>query len=88
MEFRWNAWNLDHATRHGVPTTEAERMVDNAGPPYPQAIEDRKRLVIGRGTGGRWLQVVYVLDADGTAYVIHARPVTDREKRRMRRRRR
>lgn len=31
---------------------------------------------------------IYVLDDDGTAYVIHARPLTDAEKRRYRRRRR
>jgi hypothetical protein len=33
-------------------------------------------------------QVVYVIDPDGTVYVIHARPLTDREKRRYRRRKR
>jgi hypothetical protein len=42
-------------------------------------------LVQGRGGGGRWLQAIYVLDDDGTVFVIHARPMTDREKRRWRR---
>jgi hypothetical protein len=27
MEFRWNAWNLEHATRHGVFPTESEALV-------------------------------------------------------------
>jgi len=33
-------------------------------------------------------QVIYILDEDGTIYIIHARPMTDREKRRYRRKRR
>ena len=31
----------------------------------------------------RLLQVVFVLDDDGTVFVIHARPLTDLEKRRI-----
>jgi uncharacterized DUF497 family protein len=31
------------------------------------------------------LQVVFVLDDDATVFVIHARPLTDRERRRFRR---
>ena len=86
MEFRWNEWNLEHIAEHGVRPEEAERVVENARPPYPEAREDRKLLVIGRGLGERWLQLIYVLDDDGTAFVIHARPLDDGEKRRYRRR--
>jgi hypothetical protein len=32
------------------------------------------------GGGGRRLRVVYLLDDDGTVFVNHARPLTDREK--------
>ena len=88
MRFRWNDWNLGHATRHAVSPTEAENVVSNARPPYPQKIGDDNWLVIGQGSGGRYVQVVYLLDDDGTAYIIHARPLTDREKRRYRRRKR
>jgi len=85
--FRWNAWNLDHATRHGVAPEEAEGVVRRARPPYPQLQGDGKWLVVGRGLGGRWIQVAYVIEDDGqTTYVIHARPSTDREKWRHRRR--
>jgi uncharacterized DUF497 family protein len=42
-------------------------------------------IVVGRGTGGRWVQVVFVVDPDGTIYPIHARPLNEREKRRERR---
>jgi uncharacterized DUF497 family protein len=54
--------------------------------PYPQARESDKWLVVGRGFGGRWLQVVYVFDPDDLVFVIHARPLSTREKRRQQRR--
>ena len=86
MDFRWNQWNLEHATRHGVTPEEAECLVSSAKAPFPQILGDDKRLVIGRGSGGRFLQVVFVYDEDDTVYIIHARPLTDSEKRRLRRR--
>ena len=84
MYFRWNAWNIEHIGRHGVSPQEAEQVVRGGRPLYRG---DGKYLVQGRGSGGRWLQAIYVLDDDGTIYVIHARPMTDREKRRWRRKR-
>ena len=78
MRFRWNDWNLEHAAKHGVEPWEAEHVVRNARPPYPQEREDKKWLVIGRGSGGRFLQVVFIVDDDDTIYVIHARPLTDK----------
>ena len=87
MKFRWNDWNLDHAGKHGVVVPqEVERVVREARPPHPQYMGDGKWIVIGRGIGGRLIQVIYLVDPDGTIYVIHARPLTDREKRRYRRR--
>ena len=86
MNFRWIDWNLDHIAKHGVDQEEAEWVVNNARPPYPEAIGDEKSYVAGRGRGGRFVQVVFLLDDDGTAFVIHARPLNDREKRRFRRR--
>ncbi len=84
MDFRWDDWNLDHVTDHGVTVEEAEAVIENAASPYPLHREDDKWLVWGRGSGGRLLQVVFVID-DDSVYVIHARPLTDREKRRFRR---
>ena len=48
-------------------------------------VGDDKLLVWGEGPEGELLQVVYVLDDDGTAFVLHARPLTPREKRLHRR---
>jgi uncharacterized DUF497 family protein len=79
MEFRWIDWNRDHIAEHGVDWEEAETIVRQAQPPFPRQIEEDKLLVIGRGRGGRFLQVVYVLDHDETVFVIHARALTERE---------
>lgn len=85
MDFRWNQWNIDHIAKHGVAPEDVEMVVHGAKRPYPLHREDDKWLVWGRGRGGRLLQVVFVLDEDGTVYVIHARPLTEKEKRRWRR---
>ena len=86
MEFRWNDWNLEHLARHGVRPEEAEAIVNGASRPYPEWRGDGKRLVIGRGAGDRFLQVIFLIDENGPLFVIHARPLTDSEKRRFRRR--
>ena len=86
MDFRWIDWNIDHIAKHGVTPEEAEWVVENASSPYPECQEDDKWLVIGRGRGGRYVQVVFVLDDDDTVFVIHSRPLTDKERRRYRRR--
>jgi uncharacterized DUF497 family protein len=86
MEFRWNEWNIEHIGKHGVRPEEAELVIDTARTPFPRRIQDDKRLVWGKGTGGRFIQVIFVLDEDETVYVIHARPLTEQEKRRFRRR--
>ena len=86
MQFRWIDWNRDHVAKHGVDPAEAETIVRQARAPFPQQIGDDKLLVMGNGNGGRFLEVIYVLDPDDTVFIIHARPLTEREKRRYRRR--
>jgi uncharacterized DUF497 family protein len=86
MEFRWSDWNFQHVAEHGVEPEEAEEVVSGAESPWPLISGDGKYLVWGRGRGDRPLQVVFVLDPDDTIYIIHARPLTEREKRRFRRR--
>jgi uncharacterized DUF497 family protein len=88
MDFRWNEWNIEHVGKHRVSPEEAEQVVRQAEPPYPQGRENEKLLVCGRGRGGRLLQVIYLLEEDDAVYIIHARPLTESEKRRFRRRRR
>jgi uncharacterized protein len=85
MDFRWNEWNVEHIAGHGVSPDEAEFVVGNCRRPFPRKIDEDKWLAWGRGSGGRFLQVIFVLDPAETVYVIHARPLTDQEKRRYRR---
>jgi uncharacterized DUF497 family protein len=86
VDYRWNDWNVGHIADHGISPADAESIVEKARRPYPQIIGNNKRLVLGQTEQGSHIQVIYVLDDDGVAYVIHARPMTDREKRRYRRR--
>lgn len=87
MDFRWIEWNLDKVAKHGVAPEEAELVVRAARRPYPLTLGDGRWLAIGRGRGGRYLQTAFLIDPDGTIFIIHSRPLTDREKRRYRRKR-
>ena len=78
MEFRWIEWNVDKVLAHGVTPEDAESVVEGATDPYPQYREDGKFLVWGATTGGRLLQVVFLLDQDDSVFIIHARPLTGR----------
>lgn len=73
MDFRWNEWNLEHACRHGVSPREAELVVRTARRPFPRRATDDRFLVWGRGTGGRLVQVVFLIDSEYSIYIIHAR---------------
>lgn len=85
VDFRWNRDNLEHIVKHGVSPAEAEYVVRHAGRPYPSPAGDGKWRVRGQTRFGWYLQVIFVKDAPHTLYVIHARPLTDREKRAFRR---
>lgn len=85
MDFRWNEWNTEHVARHEVEPEAAELVVEGARAPYPRRIDEDKLLVWGPGPAGELLQVIFVLDEDGTAFILHARPLSEREKRRYRR---
>lgn len=86
MNFRWNRWNEEHIGAHNVTPAEAEEVLLGAKPPFPLVEADEKYLVWGATDAGRLLQVVFVIDPDDTVFVIHARPLTEKEKKRFRRR--
>ena len=81
--FRWVQWNLEHATKHGVTVAECERLVRSG---RYRLGEGGKYRAVGRGNGDRWIQVVFALTEDDKVFVIHARPLTESEKHRERRR--
>ena len=86
--FRWNSHNLEHIAEHGVTAEEAEFVISAAQPPFPRMIGDDKYLVWGQTENGDYLQVIFIYSPPEMIYVIHARPMTDKEKSRLRRRRR
>jgi uncharacterized DUF497 family protein len=86
--FRWNEWNIEHVAAHGVTAGDAEIVVRSARKPFPRRIDDDKWIVWGQNESGRFLQVIFVVDSNNDVFVVHARPLTDLEKRRFRRRRR
>jgi uncharacterized protein len=82
-EFRWNDWNVDHIGKHGVTTDEAEHVVNYPARGYPEYSGDGKYTARGQAASGRNVQAIYFFDPDGVIYVIHARDLTEREKRRL-----
>jgi uncharacterized DUF497 family protein len=83
--FRWIDWNEEKVTRHGVTPEEVEHVVNHARRPFPEQ-HGEKLFVAGPTAAGRWLQVIFVLDDSETAFVIHARPLNETERKRFRKR--
>lgn len=73
---------------HGITYREVEYLIDHACKPYPNRQGDDRFLVMGRLPDGTYAQALFVFSPPGVVFVIHARPLTDIEKRRLRRRRR
>jgi hypothetical protein len=85
--FRWIRWNLEHVGKHGIRPEEAEWVVRHPAPGYPRKVRGAY-VVWGKTASGRWLQVAFERDdagVGGSLFVFHARPLTEREKGRIRR---
>ncbi len=79
---------MEHATKHGVATEEAERVVRDASRPYPRRHDRGNWIVIGRGAGGRMVEVIFVYgddDTRDTVYVPHAMPTRGHRSRKRKR---
>ena len=73
--FSWNAWNLEHATSHGVTRDEIEYAVNNAEAPFPWPVDEDK-FVVWAWSGARHIQVVFIFTRpERYVYVIHSRPL-------------
>ena len=81
--FEWDAWNAGHIARHRVSPDEAEQALLNE--PLFRKGRGGYRVAFGRTDEGRYLFVVYVLKAGGTARVVTARDMTPAERRYYRR---
>jgi hypothetical protein len=47
MEFRWNAWNVEHIARHGIGPAEAQYIVGRARGSLRRERGDGKYLAMG-----------------------------------------
>ncbi len=82
-EFRWNSFNLEKISRHGLSVEEVEFVANNARRPYPKPRGDDAWFVVGFTRAGTAIQVFYAVDDDGeTLFVFHARPRTRHERNR------
>jgi len=85
--FRWNDWNLQHATRHGCTVQEIEAVVRReVRNRRMKAMGGGKNYVEGRGIGNRLIAVIFIFDRvkqaeEETIYVIHAMPLITRRRR-------
>jgi hypothetical protein len=90
MELRF--WNnpetgLPHMYDHGVAEDEVREILSRSGEEFPG--RDNSRIRLGQTEAGRYLQLVYVPDADGdSAFVVTAYDLTPNAKRAFRRRQR
>lgn len=85
-EFVWPQDRIDHIARHAVTPEEVEQVC--FGRPLVQRAksegENPVYYVRGQTDAGRYLFCVVIQLADGKGYVVSARPMTDKEKRRYR----
>jgi hypothetical protein len=70
---------------HGVKPHQTEYVVRRARSPFPEESADGRLLVMGPDENGLLLRVAYIVDSDGTIYVMHAMPLSERDKKRYRR---
>ena len=80
--FRWSDFNIGHAQKHGCTIAEIESVGRRPTHGYPRNSGNGKYLIVGRGQGGRLIEVIFLRDSGGTIYVIHAQPISTRRKRR------
>jgi hypothetical protein len=85
-------WNdpetgLPHIEDHGVSEEEVRQVLSRPGQELPG--RDKSRIRLGQTTAGRYLQVIYVPDADWDgAFVVTAFEMSNKVKRAFRRRQR
>jgi uncharacterized protein len=81
--FEWNEDNEDHIiSKHQVWPEEVEELFSYKH--HVRKTKDKKYLVYGQTSSGRYLSVVVILKPKNKIKVITARDMTDKEKRAFR----
>jgi len=81
--FKWDKDNLLHAIRHGISKEEIEETIINA-----RLIRKGRSgvyIAYGQTMDGRYIIVVFEYKSHGTVRPFSARPMTNGEKKRLRR---
>jgi len=88
VRFDWDSHNEDHVLEHGITPREAEHALADpwrAGAAARRVSDERRRAAIGATRSGVVIVVVFVRRGSFIR-VVTARPATQAEKRRYRRR--
>ncbi len=85
-DFRWIDWNIGKVEGHGLTPPQVEYVINRAHRPFPKPMGNEKWLVIGSTQSGKPIQAIYLVDPDDVLFVIHARPLTPKERLRRRKR--
>ena len=81
-KFKWIDWNINHIAEHGISPDEAESVFDKPVDGYPRKHKDGYTLW-GKSILDQWLQIGFTEDEDNSIFVFHARPLTPKERKRI-----
>lgn len=80
-ELIWDEWNTKHIKKHGVAKEEVEELCQ--GKYRQQPTYSERYLILGRIKSGRALTVVLAREKPGKYYVVTARDISKKERRRF-----
>ena len=84
--FEWDDNNFYHAVRHGISKEEIEEVI--LGADLIRQGASSVYVAYGRSLDGRYIIAIFQYKGQGIARPFSARPMTNREKKRLRRRNR
>jgi uncharacterized DUF497 family protein len=78
MFFRWLDSNEAAIAKHGISIEECEAVASK----YEPTRRGENLLATGPTPSGRWIEVLYVMEDDMTAFVMHAMDVKPKKRKR------
>ena len=77
----WDDWNVDHIKKHNVTRIEVEELC--SGKYKNQPTYNKRILIMGKLKSGRALTVVLTREKSGQYYVITARDMSKKERKKF-----
>ena len=78
-EFEWNDNNIDHIAKHGITIDDVEEVAFD-DEPWIRVGRKGTRYMLGYTVGGKYLFIVYVINALGVARVITGMDMDEKTK--------